>query len=635
MVLTSNLLSGFQFFIASLSKTTFMKIVSIFLLSLCAIKVAAQGVVSGSASLESVVVYSSGVEMNHKAKINLPAGSSEVVINNVANSLDERSIQIGSTSNVTIMSVSFTKDYLKKDVKSSNYKRVEDSLSLVQKAIDKIAAEKEAEQSVVDLLKKNSAIGGANTGVNVVELVKMADYYKTKQLEVSKNLFALDEKEKEQQEIASKLRLQLAELNTDPNSTGGQLVVQLMAKQAASSDFNITYISSKASWEAFYDLRADNTSDPLKLSYKANVVQSTGIDWKKVKLTLSTGNPTINGTAPTVMPWLLRFTSPSYAAQYRNQSNIEKIPVTDITRAIEGAAPGVQVTSGYGQPGSGSAVRMRGMGSLSADNAPLYVVDGAPFLGDITSISPEDVESINMLKDASATSLYGSRGSNGVIVIRTKGKNASNYTTQTENELNATFDIDLPYDIVSNSKPHSVSLKEYAIPVQYKFFTAPKLDKDVFLVAEITDYEKLNLMPGNANIIFENMYVGKSYINPSSVLDTLSLSMGRDKKIVVTREKVLEQSGTKILATNRKQTVTYEIKIRNGKKDRVNLAMKEQYPISTDKNMEVELLESSSAEVNKETGILSWNLDIAPGETKKVRISYSVKYPKDKIISGL
>jgi len=108
------------------------------------------------------------------------------------------------------------------------------------------------------------------------------------------------------------------------------------------------------------------------------------------------------------------------AADRIDAERISKMPVTDITRAIEGAAPGIQVSSATGQPGSGSSVRMRGMGSLSSSNSPLYVVDGTPYMGDITSIAPSDVESITLLKDATATSLYGSRGANGVIVITTK-----------------------------------------------------------------------------------------------------------------------------------------------------------------------------------------------------------------------
>jgi TonB-linked SusC/RagA family outer membrane protein len=108
------------------------------------------------------------------------------------------------------------------------------------------------------------------------------------------------------------------------------------------------------------------------------------------------------------------------AADVITSKQIEKMPVSDITKAIEGAAPGVQVTSGSGQPGSGAGINIRGIGSISGGTAPLVVVDGAPYDGDITSINPMDVENITVLKDAASTSLYGSRGSNGVLVVTTK-----------------------------------------------------------------------------------------------------------------------------------------------------------------------------------------------------------------------
>jgi uncharacterized protein (TIGR02231 family) len=154
-------------------------------------------------------------------------------------------------------------------------------------------------------------------------------------------------------------------------------------------------------------------------------------------------------------------------------------------------------------------------------------------------------------------------------------------------------------------------------------------------LAEINDYSKYNLLPGEANIIFEGMYVGKTHINPNQTSDTLNLSMGRDKKVSIKREKVVDKSGTKFLSSKKEQTFTFDITVRNNKKETVNMLLKDQYPLSTDKEIEVELLESNNAKENKETGILTWDLKLNPNETKKIRISYKVKYPKDKIIDNL
>jgi uncharacterized protein (TIGR02231 family) len=524
--------------------------------------IAQQAPIVSNASLQSVTVFSVGAELNHTSRITVPTGSSEVVINNVANLLDENSIQIGGSGQVTIMSVSFAKNYLSDQPNSPAYVKLSDSLKAAQRQLQRIADEKATENKLLELLDKNSAIGGANSGVNVAELGKMAEYYRTKQIDTRANLAQLTEKEQEQAKKINKLQQQLREMAGSGNSTSGQLVLQVMADAATTADMNISYITPSAGWTAFYDLRAENTTRPLSIMYKANVIQYTGVDWKKVKLTLSTGNPSQSGTAPVLSAWFLRF--------------------------------------GYPE----QTIRNKGAVSQRYQN----------------SIQAMDMAAPELAEAKMAPPISSSVG---------------NYTAQTENQLSATFDIALPYDVASNAKPHSVALKEYAVPARYKYYAVPKVDADAFLLAEITDFEKLNLMPGAANIIFENTYVGKSYIDPSVTTDTLNLGMGRDKKITVKRERVAEESGSKLIGSNKKQTFTYEIRVRNSKKEAIQMLLKDQYPVATDRDMEIELLSSSDAEANKETGVLTWKLNIAPGETRKVRFSYSVKYPKDKVINNL
>lgn len=103
-----------------------------------------------------------------------------------------------------------------------------------------------------------------------------------------------------------------------------------------------------------------------------------------------------------------------------SSDKINNRPVNNITKALEGQVAGLQAVSSSGQPGSVASVRIRGIGSVSASSDPLYVIDGIPFDGNINTISPNDIESISVLKDASASALYGSRGANGVILVTTK-----------------------------------------------------------------------------------------------------------------------------------------------------------------------------------------------------------------------
>lgn len=595
------------------------------------LSVHAQQPVQANAILESVTVYNAGAEMNHKAKMDLPAGSSTVIIRNIARKADEKSIRAGSNAHVTILSVSFSHDYLQKQKNSPALLLLKDSLKITTGLGNKITNERIAEKKVLELLDKNSAIGGSQTGVSVTELMKMADYYKEKQVTIQNHIDALTDKEETLDAIEDKLEAQIEELENDRSATTGCLVLQVMADKAAAYDFNVSYLTPDAGWSAFYDLRAASTTDPLNIFYKANVVQHTGIDWKQVKLKLATGNPAQGNIAPELSAWLLRFERSTIYGQKVDK----KVYTGSLENVLVGSAPGVAVTSGGGQPGASPDIQIRGQNTLDATAAPLLVVDGAPYNGSLASLDPATVASMTVLKDAAATAVYGYRGTKGVILVTTKNKTLGNYTTAAESDLHTTFDVDIPYDIASNDQPHSVSLKEYSVPVQYKYYAVPRADQDAFLMAEITGYEQLGLMPGEANILFENMYVGKSVINPAITTDTLMLSMGRDKKINIKREKVAELSGVRFLGGSRKQTFTYEIQVRNAKQQTIQLTLKDQYPVTTDKDIEVELLESAAAAVDKETGILTWNLSLQPGETRKIRISYSVSYPKDKSLENL
>lgn len=541
-----------------------MKVISMSAALFFTLAAAAQQPVYTRAALESVTVFRAGAEMNHKAKISLPKGSSQVVIQQVANAIDENSIQVSAGDKVTVMSAGFARNFLKEeDLKSPAYLKLEDSLQTARRALTRTRNLRTAEENTLVLLDKNQSLGnGPNgNGASVAELMKLAEYYKKQQVELRNSIAVLQEKETEQQEGIRKLERQMKEMSEDPNASGGQLVLQLMSENGGPVDLALSYITPAARWGVYYDLKATNTSSPLKLLYKANVVQNTGVDWKKVKLTLSTGNPSQSGTAPVLNAWFL-----SYLSDIRIRAAKEIVFQN----------------------------RMQSMESRTA-MAP----------------APPPVAMDSMASGIDA------------------------YTSQNENQLSATFDIDIPYDVASNNKQHSVTLKEFSLPASYKYYAVPKADPDAFLMAEITDYEKLSLLPGEANIIFEDMYVGKSFIDPNATTDTLNLSVGRDKKVIVKREKIADMSGVKFLGNQKRQTFTYEVRVRNAKKEPVNILLKDQYPVTTDKSMEVELLESDGAAVNTETGVLTWKLSLAPGETKKVRLSYSVKYPKDKRIANL
>lgn len=523
----------------------------------------AQKPIFTTAKVKAATVYFNAVELSQTASVNLPIGSSEIVIKNVAVDLNENSVQIGAPASVTVLSVQFTNDYVSEyevDLKSPALKKVKDSIVLVQKELLKIGNAKNSETKTLALLDRNQQVSGVNSGLNVMELMKMVDYYKAKQTEIANTINSLTDKEQKLNETLQKLNNKLeVDTSKEEKTSSGKLIVQVMNNLAGAIPLDITYLSNSASWTPFYDLRTESVTAPINMMYKAQVIQNTGIDWKKVKLTLSSGIPNQDNQAPNVNPWFLRYQENQYLAKPVATMNSEAL----------------------------SEVVVLGYGSRKKKDLK----------GAVSSVS--------------------------------------NYTTVSENQLNISFDIDIPYDILSNEKVHSVSLKEIKLPASYKFYAVPKAEKDAFLLAQIADYSKYNLLRGEANIIFEGMYVGKTFIEPSQTSDTLSLSMGRDKKVSIKREKVVDQSGTKFLSSKKEQTFTFDITIRNNKKEAIEMLLKDQYPLSSNKDIEIELLQNDNAKVNLETGILTWQLHMKPNETKKIRISYKVRYPKEQVIENL
>ena len=199
-------------------------------------------------------------------------------------------------------------------------------------------------------------------------------------------------------------------------------------------------------------------------------------------------------------------------------------------------------------------------------------------------------------------------------------------------ELSAEFDIKASYTIPSDAKPYLVEVTEYKLPATYKHFSIPKVDRDVFLLARITGWEDLNLVEGPANVYYGGTYIGQSYIYTRSTSDTLDLSLGRDKKVLITRVKLKEFTKTKFIGTNRKEFLAYELVIKNNRKSPIQIVVQDQLPVSQDSDIEVDIINISKAKHEGPTGKLIWDFHIPAGQTEKINLAFSIKYPKNKPI---
>jgi uncharacterized protein (TIGR02231 family) len=209
------------------------------------------------------------------------------------------------------------------------------------------------------------------------------------------------------------------------------------------------------------------------------------------------------------------------------------------------------------------------------------------------------------------------------------------YVTYSENQLNLIFNIDLPYTIPGNGKEQAIELKNQEVDASFKYYCAPKLDTETYLLAEIADWEKLNLLSGNANITYDGTYVGETFIDAASTQQNLTLTLGTDKRVAVKREKMKEYSSTGFLGNDVKQEFAYQMTVRNNRNEAVRMVLKDNYPISTLKEITVELSkETSPPTVNKtEMGVITWEFDMQPGEIRTFKLVYVVKYPKGRTLN--
>ncbi|MDR3327106.1 MAG: DUF4139 domain-containing protein [Prevotellaceae bacterium] len=579
-------------------------------------------------TLKSVTVFFKGAELAHTASVMLKAGENTVTLEGLSPAIDVNSLKINVNNSVVVASSEFSTDYLTEKKSSDLVQKLQDSIETVNAELLRLTTTVNINTNALALLKKGiehnltgeveTATGTVKRGLSVAELTQNLEYYNIKATVLETSL-AADNKKKE--EFYKTLQRLNSQLNQEKNKNGkysGVLKLTLVSPLAANATITVTYYTANASWTPYYDMNIASTDKPIVLQGRSKVRQTTGLDWEKVKITLSTATPSRTKDAPVFQTWFLNF---GYANNYSSKAMSNSITYNkrkDMIYFDEAVAD----------------VKEYSINSVKASTAPLYVVDGVPYYGDISSMDPSTIASTTALDDANATSLYGSQGSNGVILITTK--KIEDYVTTEEKNINMEYAIDLPYTIPGNGKEQIIDLKSYKISANYKYYAAPKLDENAFLVADLKDWEKLNILSGMANITYEGTYVGQTFLNTVSTNSVLSITLGTDKRVSVKREKMTDYSSVKFMGTDTKITLTYRLTVKNNQNKPIHITLKENYPVSSQKEIDVELNEkiTTTPTVNKkDIGVITWEVDLEVGESKEYQIAYSVKYPKDKTVN--
>lgn len=199
-------------------------------------------------------------------------------------------------------------------------------------------------------------------------------------------------------------------------------------------------------------------------------------------------------------------------------------------------------------------------------------------------------------------------------------------------ETTITFDVAVPYSIMGDGKVQTVEIQRLTAPADYKYVSTPKLSQQAYLTANVTDWAKLSLQTGEATLYFENSFVGKSTMNVNQLTDTLTISLGTDNSILVKREKRKDFTSKKVMGSNKTDSYSFLLTVRNNKSTPVEITLNDQIPVSSNSSINVDLTELSGGRINQQTGEIKWDISLKPQESKQIIFSYSVKYPKDKTV---
>ena len=529
------------------------------------------------ATLTEVTVYAQGAQMHHKANYSVNAGVTEIIIEGISAFIDPKSIQVKGTGDLVLLDTKFSFYYpqpsnalnqgaslkIKRDIQL-----LEDSLRVMDFDIRDIQDEINVLNASKSIIASNGmvrSIGKVNDSINLLK--QTIEYYTLKMNELNKKIIVLEKKRQEKAFKKILMETRLTDLQNYQNNNGEiennkspipRITITVSAKSAVTGKLNFSYVVSNAGWTPIYDLRSDGTTGKIELTYKAEVFQSTGLDWDNIKLNISTNNPYVNKTKPTLNPWYID--SNIYKSENR-KGKMDKLQE-------------VQITS--------QALFNRGY-AYSED-----MDDEKNIMG------------------------------------------ADQFTTVVHHLISAEFKIDLPYSIKSNNEKHMVLIKTANLDTKFKYYSVPKLDASVYLVAQMTKLDELQLVPGQANIFFDGSYIGETYIDPTTMDDTLNLSLGKDPSIVVKRTLLKKELKDRIIGDKRERTFAYSIEISNQKSSSIEIVIQDQLPITQNADINIESDNFAKGRFDERTGLLEWSFILKAKENKVIDYNFRVKHAKDK-----
>ncbi len=589
------------------------------------------------ARIRDVTVFLQGAYVTRVGEARIETGENKLVLRNVSKHINSKSIQVKADGDFTILGINQRYDYL--STSPSNEKS--DSLYGVIDSINNEISILEARQKVLNekssFLSANKSISSNEKSVVLEDLEATLNFYEKQFMEINNEEIKIKIATTQLNNHKKRLQKQIADSVDDKEEPITEIVIKIDSDKTTLGKFEVSYLVANAGWFSNYDIRVNSINEPLNLIYKASVYQNTGVDWSDVNLTFSNATPNESGVAPVLKTWRLNYA--------RNTVYTRSAPYLGGSNSISGV-----ITDSSGEPLIGANVMIQGTNfgtitdldgnyelTLPADAKNIVV----SYTGFETTVVPISSNVLNItlnegvILDEVVVTALGTSGKSNRANKRVRQDFESNYIETTIVENQTTFEqrIDRPYSITSSGERIEIELRDEEIDVLYDYISIPKIRSAAYLQARIVNWDEYNLLEGEANLYFEDTYLGRTILDTRQLVDTLEISLGDDKGVVIKREKIRDFSKRRVIGSNKIESRGFKILIRNNKSSDLTIQIKDQIPVSGNNNITITEGNLNGGILESTTGMVAWEIEVKAGEQREVQFSYDVKYPKgEKII---
>ncbi|MEM9885020.1 MAG: mucoidy inhibitor MuiA family protein [Bacteroidota bacterium] len=599
------------------------------------------GTIAVDSRIERVTVFLQGAQIQRTADLNLKAGMSSLVFEDISPYLQDNSIQFSAAEELTILSINYQakkeqnipqEEELKK-IRLAN-KVLSDSLNYFKTLVDIL---KEEER----FLKEHAPKEDKSKAYDFEAYQSTSDYYSDKIRRLKLETYTINQEIKKINERLHDNRAKMRQLTGAKKEIPNRITIKVMTKKDLATAIKLSYLTKRASWKATYDIKAKDISQPIQLLYKAKLKQQTGEDWENALLTFSNANPDQKNVISELNPYYINVGLPANANLYRNNASYQENTLTGRVLDADSGEPLIGASVFIKGTNVGTVTDVNGCYTL---NSPL--LKNGTIVVSYTGFSTKEVAVQNSSRidipieegvalDEVVVTGYGriSNSNRQSKSKEAKPERTGPPTTINQKQTTVEFQLDVPYSIPSDGEENIIELAAYEVPTSYQYESVPKLEEIAYLSAEVTEWYKYNLLSGSANLYFENTFIGKSEIDISTLSDTLSLSLGRDRNVQIKRERNRIYQKKNLVGSKKTESRDYSIIIRNNKSVPVNIIVFDQIPVSTNKEIEIEdVAYAKNAKLDKDKGLLRWEIALGAQEEQALFVRYKVKYPKSKYV---